>query len=307
MTDRLQVSPITLGTVQLGFRYGVANRVGQPDIDDSYRILARALTCGAITWDTARHYGTAEEVIGGFLKSSTPDPAPLVVTKFKWDSKAFADKKAALAQAKERILASLTCLGMKKLPMVLFHQDKDQPTKDVMRLLPDVLHAMKEDGLIGCAGISLYFADEAKYVVDEPIIEAIQAPLNVMDQRLIRNGALRNFYLEQKTVFIRSVYLQGLFFLEENNLPKSLSGIVPYLRQLKGLASEARMDVAQFAFSYVRDTIGVSSVIFGAETAAQVEQNASMLLGPSIPEEIRAKARTLFDGIPERLITPGCW
>lgn len=307
MDDIFPISPITLGTVQLGFRYGVANRVGQPDVDSSRRMLAKALACGVSTWDTARHYGTAEEVIGDFIRSAYLESMPLVVTKFKWEGSALTDKVEALQQARNRVTASLRHLGIARLPILLFHQDKDQPIREVLRQLPDVLRTLKEDGLIMHGGISLYFAHDAEYVVDEPTIQAIQVPLNVLDQRLIATGVLHDFYRERKAVFIRSVFLQGLFFMEVQQLPPTLSGIIPYLKQLGELAREADMSMAQFAFSYVRDTVGVTSVIFGAETEEQVAQNALLLHGPSIPEAIRAKVGTLFRHLPEQLITPGYW
>lgn len=307
MKDILPISPITLGTVQLGVRYGIANQAGQPDVGHSQQILTKALEYGVNTWDTARHYGSSEEVIGDFIRSKDEAAMPLVITKFKWNSNAFRSGEEALSQTRQRILDSLKHLGMERLPMVLFHQDKDQPIHTVLRLLPNVLRILQEEGLIVHGGISLYFANDAKYLVDEPTIRGIQVPLNVLDQRLIANGGLHDFYLENKAVFIRSVFLQGLFFMEESQLPSSLNGVVPYLRQLQVLSKEAEMSIAQFAFSYVRDTIGVTSVIFGAETAEQVVQNASLLNGPSIPEVVRAKASMLFKNIPERLVTPGYW
>lgn len=305
MEKNLQVSPITLGTVQLGVRYGIANQVGQPEIGKSKGILSKALACGVNTWDTARDYGIAEEVIGAFIQSNLGGTAPLVMSKFNWNDKAFISSKNALDQAREQVGASLTRLGIAQLPILLLHQHKDHPIQDIMWRLPAVLRVLQEDGLIARGGISLYYAEDARYVVDEPVIQAIHAPLNVLDQRLIVCGALQDLYRERKTVFIHSVFLQGLFFMEEQQLPASLNGIVPYLRQLRGLAKEADMSMAQFAFSYVRDTVGVSSVIFGVETAQQVEQNASLLQGSAISEAIRAKVSTLFRDLPDRLITTG--
>lgn len=307
MRDKLNVSAITLGTVQLGFPYGLANQLGQPGVEQSHRLLRKALECGVSTWDTARHYGTAESVIGSFVKSNASENAPLVVTKFKWDNSAFSDKGEALRQAIQHVQDSCEQLGSERLPVLLFHKDKDQSIRQVMRILPDVLRSLQGEGLIAYGGISIYFADEAKAVIDEPTIQAIQAPMNVLDQRMIQNGALRDFYDMGKTVFIRSIFLQGLFFMDETQLPQKLSGAKPYLKQLQVLASEADMDTAQFAFSYVRDTIGVTSVVFGAETEEQVIRNAQLSKGPCIPESIRAKASMLFGNVPEQIITPGLW
>ena len=35
----MQISKLTLGTVQLGLKYGIANRIGKPNLESSYDIL----------------------------------------------------------------------------------------------------------------------------------------------------------------------------------------------------------------------------------------------------------------------------
>ena len=67
------------------------------------------------------------------------------------------------------------------------------------------------------------------------------------------------------------------------------------------------MEVAQFAVSYVRDIAGVNSIIFGADTAAQVSQNIQLIQAGRIPEYIRAQVRDFFREVPQKIITPGLW
>ena len=63
-----KLSAMTIGTVQLGMNYGIANNAGKPDEEKAFSILRAALEGGVTSLDTARGYGNSEEVIGRFLK-----------------------------------------------------------------------------------------------------------------------------------------------------------------------------------------------------------------------------------------------
>ena len=63
-------APFVLGTVQLGLPYGIANVAGKPDREQAFAILSAAVTAGVSTLDTAHAYGTSEDVIGDWLRST---------------------------------------------------------------------------------------------------------------------------------------------------------------------------------------------------------------------------------------------
>jgi len=65
-----KVSAMSLGTVQLGMNYGIANREGKPDSEKSFSILSAALETGVSALDTARSYGDSEEVLGAFFRAN---------------------------------------------------------------------------------------------------------------------------------------------------------------------------------------------------------------------------------------------
>src|SRR5690606_38624644 len=93
------VSALTLGTVQLGLDYGIANPSGKPNMVQAHRILQCALDNHITTIDTSRHYGNSEEVIGSFLKSYVGAVKPFIVTKFRWENLTSLTEKAALIAA----------------------------------------------------------------------------------------------------------------------------------------------------------------------------------------------------------------
>ena len=75
------LSAMTIGTVQLGMNYGIANDAGQPDEAKSFAMLRAAFENGITSLDTAAAYGNSEEVIGSWMSGIPADKAPLVATK----------------------------------------------------------------------------------------------------------------------------------------------------------------------------------------------------------------------------------
>lgn len=77
------ISKMTLGTVQLGLNYGIANNEGKPDEEKAFRILDSALASGVNCIDTAAIYGDSEKVIGKYLADSYTRRSEIsIVTKF---------------------------------------------------------------------------------------------------------------------------------------------------------------------------------------------------------------------------------
>jgi len=298
----LYISKLTLGTVQLGMDYGIANKKGKPQKEESWALLRCALASGAITLDTARHYGS-EEVIGesGLAGQFT------IVSKFKLNESHLQSLELALEEARRSVLSSCKDLNINALPVCLFHQDKGSPMGLVAKILPAILTQLKKEGLIKIGGISVYYPEELNEITDWDSIQAVQVPMNVFDLRLLKNGLLQRLEQNGTAVFIRSVFLQGLLLMRADALPPHLVWARKYLEQLNTLAMESGMNVAQLAFSYVRDTQGVTSLVIGAENADQVKQNMAMLNGPAVPAATRSAIETLFSEVPEKLITPGLW
>lgn len=304
----MKISPLTLGTVQLGLDYGIANDRGKPQGQDGAAIVQAAFAHGITTLDTSRHYGDAESVIGKFLSETDPHPPDLlVVSKFKWSAGALSDPTRARREARDLVRRSLDELGLPCLPILLYHNGKEESMEALMKLLPDTLLELQEEGLIQKGGISLYYPADVYGVLEADVLAAVQLPVSVFDQRIIHNGGLQLLAERSKIVFARSVFLQGLFFLDEARIPPNLHQALPFLARLRRLAEQAEMSVAEFAFSYVRDLVGITSMVFGAERPEQVAQNAALLSVAAIKPEIREQADADFKDVPQEVITPGLW
>ena len=75
------LSMLTLGTVQFGLPYGIANTHGQPAYETARDIIACAVEGGVNVLDTAVSYGESEAVVGRALAELGIADRVLVVSK----------------------------------------------------------------------------------------------------------------------------------------------------------------------------------------------------------------------------------
>lgn len=303
----LHISRLTLGTVALGMNYGISNDSGQPSAQESQDILSAASDLGINTFDTANDYGCAEALMGKYFGHQKEERGPVIVTKFKLNTKDIFNRKKVREEALKSIQASLRSLQIKQVPIVLYHKDERVPAEILMDVLPPLFAELKKEGLVNITGISLYYPHEIETLIKEDLFQAFQIPMNVFDWRLIRTGMLPALNRSDKIVFIRSVFLQGLFFMNAASLKGKLTAAEKYLNGLKHIAQREGMSVAQLAFSFVRDAEGITSLIFGAVSTRQIKENIHLLNGPSLSEKARNDIKTLVLDIPEDIIVPGRW
>ena len=70
------------------------------------------------------------------------------------------------------------------------------------------------------------------------------------------------------------------------------------------IADGEGMSVAELAMGYVRDTDGVHCLVIGAERPEQIDDNVSLVSGPSLSERARYRIEPEFNSVPPILITP---
>lgn len=302
----MKLSKLMLGTAQLGMSdYGVANR--QSHVDDR-ALLDRCRHHGVNCYDTALEYGDAELKLGRYFEER--GERPFLVSKLKTALDLTSD--AALeAEVRQKVETILTRLRIARLPALMIHEP--QVLTVYGGRLTGIVRRLRQEGLIERAGLSLgaspdrQYADCKTWLADD-VYELIQLPMNVWDRRVIACGALQRFREQEKLVVVRSVFLQGLFFHSGESLPPVLrEGAPPALARLRAFAEEEGLSVAQLALSYIRDLEGVHSLVIGAETPEQIDDNVRLLQGPALSERTRARLEQAFRDVPEVLITPMLW
>lgn len=302
------LSRLTLGTVQLGMPYGIRNRDGMPSEQSGRELLNFAWEGGITAYDTASAYGMSEALLGDYFADR--GVAPLIVTKIHPKPEPTAGAAQVERLMRELVEASLKRLRLSSLPVLMLHNT------DVMERFGDAVTAafesMKREGLIGRAGISVGQNTEAEYrmlrdYLRDGTYDTVQLPMNVLDHRPLANGCLAMLAEAGKAVFVRSVFLQGLLYMQDEELPANLVEAREPLARLRELSARYGMPVAQMAVSFIRDLEGVDSLVIGAETKEQVRDNLALIGGPPLPEPLRQELLQSFVDVPEKVVTPHLW
>lgn len=290
-----EISAMSLGTVQLGMRYGIANQTGQPSMEDSFQLLSRAMERGVNAVDTSRDYGTSEDVLGAFFRAI--EAPPFVTTKFNIRRKDGEDASIE-REIEESLRVSLERLGLDRVGCLLLHNGMD-----MLRLERPIMRAFRrilDGGKAEFAGMSVYRPEEVERFLSLDELSVIQVPMSVFDQKLISGGYIERLAAAGKAVFVRSVFLQGLCFMDPDDMriPELAECAGPYLVKLREYAAAEGIGVGQLCVSFIRDLPGVTSLVLGAETCEQVAQNVELIDGPRLSADIRDRLTREFASFP---------
>ena len=297
-----QTPALALGTVQWGMPYGIANRSGRAPIDDVRRMLVLAAEAGLDTLDTARVYGEAETVIGDMTAGASEWR---IVTKTDPGIYSDGDSAEAVFAATRRSLdESRAQLQKASLDTVLLHRPDHRWVAEGAAWR--ALREAREAGEIRAIGISATSPEAALEGLEDPDVQVMQVPSSVLDRRLVTLGffdAARDRGVE---VHIRSAFLQGVAFMNVEELPGHLSGLGPCLMEIDSWSGAREVTRAAVFLAYAL-SLPVSRVVIGCERAEQLEWNlAASAMAPRLQEDLDALVGSLPE-LGEEVLDPACW
>jgi aryl-alcohol dehydrogenase-like predicted oxidoreductase len=256
-----------LGTVQFGTDYGISNKSGQTSTDEVRRILEFAAVNNINYLDTAPAYGNSESVLGANLTSSHQFQ---IVTKTNkiGKSRIYADDVRFVLDTFDR---SLQQLQQKSVYGLLVHHPDDLLTEGGDRLMAE-LESIKDRGIIEKIGVSVYDQSQIDRLLAKYSIDLIQIPLNVFDQRLLKDGYLSSIKSRGIEIHVRSVFLQGILLMSDAELPAHLSGLVPYLQRYRQENQSLGISPLQAAVSFVNSVTEVDKILVGVNNLSQLAE-----------------------------------
>jgi len=267
-----------LGTVQFGLKYGISNNSGKTSENEVQKIIALARKYHVDTLDSASAYGDAEEVLG---KSN--------LDGFKVVSK-FLPASLGLS-IKEQFSSSLRNLGTKTLYGYLAHRPMDLLENPEQW---EELQALKAEGKVQKIGFSLNEPEEIEKLLNKGFTpDLIQVPYNYFDRRF--ESAILSLKKTGCEIHTRSAFLQGLFFMNPDNLEDYFNSIKPNLLRLQKIKA-----LSGAMLKFVLEKSFIDKVIIGVENSHQLEQNISQLeYASSLPD--------LNMEISDNILIPSRW
>lgn len=252
---------LILGTVQLGTKYGINNSSGKPNMNDSLNILDKAYHLGVRGLDTAESYGDSYKIIGQYHK--------------KFPSKIFKifDKSSGLEKKdfQDKIEKKLEFLKINYFDGYMFHSTKIFQKN--MHIQEDIYELQKR-GLIKKLGISVYTNDEIDFLINEGFqFDFIQMPFNVLDNENIRGKVIKKMIKNNIDIHVRSIFLQGIFYVDYNNFPKKLEPLKKYISSIKSICNSTKYNIDDMLLGYPRTKKYIKKIVFGIDNINQLENN----------------------------------
>jgi aryl-alcohol dehydrogenase-like predicted oxidoreductase len=253
-----------LGTVQWGLPYGVANQTGRTGADEVSRILLAARSHGIDLLDTAPLYGEAESVLG---QSGVAEFA--VVTK----TTRFDQPNIGQAEAKalaETFARSMRMLRLDRIYGLLVHNADDLIAPGGEHLV-EALQRLRQSGAVQKIGVSVYDGRQIDRILELFAPDLVQLPISVLDQRLLLSGHLAALKGAGVEIHARSVFLQGLLVMKEEDVPRYFAPVVPLLAEWRARTQSSGQLPTQAALAFVRDLPEIDRVVVGVENLVQFE------------------------------------
>jgi len=262
---------LALGTVQFGLPYGLLSQANRPlDGKQASEVLAAAWQGGIDLLDTGAAYGDAEKAVGehwpaGAQFSIITKTRPLRRSEFG---------STEVAQVVEGVRSSARLLRARALEGLLVHHAPDLlvPGGDLMFR---ALEGLRAEGLVRRIGVSVYDAATLKAVRDRFPVQIVQLPVNLLDQRFVRDGTLANLARDNIEVHARSVFLQGVLLAEAGGLHARLAGVRGRIEAFQSQCAANGVSPAAAALRFVARCPGVDRIVIGVNNAAQLKENLS--------------------------------
>ncbi len=197
---------LALGTAQFGGVYGIANQSGRVAQDEIGRILALARGHGLNTLDTAIAYGDSELALG-----QAGVGAWNIVTKLPAMPPGCTD---IVGWVQASLRGSLERLRIERVHGLLLHRPA-QLLGSEGKMLAQALTDVQDQGLVAKIGVSIYAPEELNQLMGIMPIGIVQAPMNILDSRMIDSGWADRLRASGVELHVRSAFLQGLLLMDE--------------------------------------------------------------------------------------------
>lgn len=281
----MSLEKIVLGTAQLDMIYGINNKEQNPDKTRAFDILDVAYKNGIKSLDTARAYANSLNIIGECPHSFQ------VYSKFLGcDQDFFESLKEHQRLLKKQDLISLSFHRFNDFRR--FNQWEEVEERGINKKLR--------------IGVSVSSNDEAIQAIQSNKIQLIQIPLNLLDNFSLKKAMFDLAKKHQVAVQVRSIFLQGLFFMDPQQLKGALQGFSEPLRQLKQVAQNHSLTLHELCLRYPLSFADIHSVTFGVDRSEQLIDNLKIAQKARLPMVVIEDIHKIKFSQPD-LLNPANW
>lgn len=261
--DKRMTSKLILGSANFGTNYGIKNRYKKLNDTSVNNLIDFAASSKIMKIDTAQGYGDSEWLLGQYISDDFNVISKVIIPDRH-------EKKRKTLE--EMVLTSIHTLNLSKLYGILIHNPKNLLMDTDNTTFKD-LYRIRELGLVEKIGISIYnpnLLDEFGDVFD---FDIIQVPFNILDQTFLNSGWAQRLSDNGVEIHIRSVFLQGVLLMSEEELPAYFSNNWPKtFKEWYGKINEIGKSADHIALGHCLQQNWVSGIVVGVDNVRQLER-----------------------------------
>jgi aryl-alcohol dehydrogenase-like predicted oxidoreductase len=266
-----EVEKIFIGSANFGENYGAIVKGNVLTEKSIKMLLYKAIESPNLFIDTANSYKNSEYLIGKYAAQKLNNKIMTKVHISKLDNyKSIVNLiKSSLGLVQQDIFFS-----------VLIHNAEvfsGENSDEIVGALEDC----KSNGLTQNIGVSCYEANEITFISSKyESLSDFQIPENVIDQRNLNNKDFRDLYKSGKSIYIRSVFLQGSLLTAPLKLPHFFSPELEVFENFRQSCKANKISSLKACLDYVRNIDWKSGLVIGVQSYNQLNEILNELANP---------------------------
>ena len=250
---------LILGTANFGMAYGLKNNFSQIQRSNVSELLETCVELGVYKLDTAIDYGKADKIIGSQK-----------IQHFQITTKIQIKDLKVLPRSIKKIEKHFENLRVSKVKSILVHDADTASTEDLYRAF-EILNYLRDQKYCDTFGISIYDPNVLETLHDDYKVDLIQCPFNVLDNRIGKYYYRNLNDMESTKIQVRSLFLQGLFFIPSNSLPNYFNKWKHIFEEIKRICEYNKISIYDFLLREAVHSDFIDEIVIGFDNKTQLQ------------------------------------
>ncbi len=255
----IKTNKYVIGCANFGQKYGLRQKNFK--LNEFEQIFKLCIKNNILYFDTAADYGNSEKLLGDII-SKQKIPVNIITKLTK--KRIFRNFDNEL---ENQVLKSIKRLRVKRIYTIHIHEPDMFLKKDKFKIYNSLLK-LKKKKLIKNIGVSVYTVQELKQILETFKIDIVQIPINLLDQRFIKNKLLKKIKKKVKEIHARSIFLKGILLKDSYSRPKYFNKW-PVFKKIDSFFNEKKISRLAACMKFVFNIAEVDRVIIGVSSKSQ--------------------------------------
>jgi aryl-alcohol dehydrogenase-like predicted oxidoreductase len=163
------------------------------------------------------------------------------------------------------------------------------------------LQSLKDQGLTRKIGVSVYEPGDLDQLLNSYDLDLVQAPLNLIDRRLVDSGWAKQLKDANIELHTRSAFLQGLLLMPAHERPPKFNQWADVWAVWDAWLLEVNLTPLEACLRYLNSVDEIDRIVVGVDTEVHLRQIVKVSQGclESMPN--------FREHLDSRLINPAAW